>query len=83
MQDSGNCLRFLRKQRNLTQADLAQALGIAERTIIRWEKGYVVIPRPALETLAQFFQVAPTDIAPDLAEIRRVSDIEPVAIEGD
>ena len=83
MQDGGNCLRLLRKQHKLTQAELAEALGIAERTIIRWEKGYVVIPRPALKILADFFKVAPTDLAPDLAQIPSVSDIDaiPVAVE--
>lgn len=62
-----NCIRELRRQRGLTQVQLAAALEVNEITIVRWEKGYSPISRQSLAKIAQFFQVAQTDIEPDLA----------------
>jgi DNA-binding XRE family transcriptional regulator len=47
-------LKEMRKARGMTQAQLAEAIGVTATTIVRWEKG-VVKPRPnhrmALEVL--------------------------------
>jgi DNA-binding XRE family transcriptional regulator len=47
-------LKEMRKARGMTQAQLAEAIGVTATTIVRWEKG-VVKPRPnhrmALEIL--------------------------------
>lgn len=41
---NGTELRHWRKQRRLTQADLADLLGIAPLTVLRWERGQQGIP---------------------------------------
>lgn len=61
-----NRVRELRKARGLTQLELATALGVNEITIVRWERGYSDLPRDTLHRIACFFQVAPSDLIPDL-----------------
>jgi non-specific serine/threonine protein kinase len=45
-------LRAQRTALHLTQAELAQALGVARNTVARWERGELAIGRPELVTLA-------------------------------
>lgn len=47
---SGKEIRFLRKEMLMSQPVLAKLLGVAEQTVLRWEKGKAEIPKPA-ETL--------------------------------
>lgn len=47
-------LRFLRKEMGLTQADLAQRLGLSDQQVARWEKGECEISSPA-EKLIRFY----------------------------
>jgi DNA-binding transcriptional regulator YiaG len=44
---SGKELRFLRKQMNLTQADLGKFIGLSSQQVARWEKGESDISGPA------------------------------------
>ena len=42
---SGREIRFLRKEMNLTQSELAIYFDVTAQTVARWEKGEVDIPR--------------------------------------
>lgn len=44
---SGDEVRFLRKEIDLSQRNLGALLGVEDQTVARWEKGTVVIPRAA------------------------------------
>lgn len=56
---SGNELRFLRKQMNLTQSELGKILGLSSQQVARWEKGESAISGPAdLLVRALFIQTA-------------------------
>jgi len=56
---SGKELRFLRKQMNLTQSDLAKLLGLISQQVARWEKGECEISGPADRLIrALFIQLA-------------------------
>ena len=50
-------LRYLRKQENMTQADLALALGIAKSTISMYECGNREPDFETLELIADYFNV--------------------------
>ncbi len=53
----GNCLKALRKQHGMTQAQLAEQVGVARQSIIAIEKGYFL---PSIETalrLSALFKV--------------------------
>ena len=51
-------LKELRKQNNLTQAQLAQAIGTNQKTVTRWENGLSEPTAFYLAKLAVFFQVS-------------------------
>lgn len=44
---TGKELRFLRKQMDLTQSELARFVGLNSQQVARWEKGEYEIPGPA------------------------------------
>lgn len=44
----GNELREWRKRLQMTQAALAEALGVTPNTVARWERGALKIGNPAL-----------------------------------
>ncbi|MDI5914874.1 helix-turn-helix transcriptional regulator [Streptococcus equi subsp. zooepidemicus] len=52
-----NRLKELRKEKNLTQKELAKNTGIPYRTIQRWEKGETDIKSDAAQELADYFGV--------------------------
>lgn len=43
---NGTLLRALRRKLNWTQAQLADALGVAANTVARYERGELKIPEP-------------------------------------
>lgn len=52
---SGKDIRFLRNTLDMTQAELAKALGTTAQTLARWEKAEVEIPATAERLLRLFF----------------------------
>ena len=56
-QKIGALLRDLRKEKNLTQADLAEKLGVSNRSISRWENGMTMPDFDLLIELADFYGV--------------------------
>ncbi|ETX10406.1 hypothetical protein OCH239_22245 [Roseivivax halodurans JCM 10272] len=54
-QMSGEEVRFLRIELDLSQARLAQLLDVTEQTVRRWEQGHTEIPGPAQRALAGFY----------------------------
>jgi putative transcriptional regulator len=44
---NGKEIRFLRKQMDLTQSELARLFGVDAQTVARWEKGETAIAGPA------------------------------------
>ncbi|WP_423215872.1 helix-turn-helix domain-containing protein [Streptococcus equinus] len=52
-----NRLKELRKEKKLTQEELAKILGISKRTLAYWEKGESRIKTEKAEKLADFFEV--------------------------
>ncbi len=54
----GQKLKALRKKQNLTQAQLGEALGVAQRTVASWEQETRQPDLDTLVALAKFFQVS-------------------------
>lgn len=61
-QKIGVLLRDLRKEKNLTQAELAEKLGVSNRSISRWENGITMPDFDLLIELADFYGVDVRDI---------------------
>ncbi len=53
----GACLRDLRKEKGLTQEQLAEQLNVSQRTVSRWETGSVMPDIEVLLALADFYEV--------------------------
>ena len=58
MKEINHILQELRIDRDLTQKDLANYLGIAQQTYSNYETGTREIPIPILIQLIQFYQVS-------------------------
>lgn len=54
----GKFLSLLRKEKNLTQEQLAEKLGINNKTISRWETGNYMPPIEMLLELSKFYEVS-------------------------
>ena len=53
----GAFIKTLRKENNLTQEQLAEALGVSNRTVSRWETGNNIPDLDMLIILADYFDV--------------------------
>ena len=51
----GSFLAELRKENNLTQAELGEKLGVTNKTISRWETGNYMPPVEMLEELSNMY----------------------------
>ena len=58
----GGFLKELRKEKNLTQEQLAEMLGVSGRTVSRWETGFNMPDISLLVELADFYDVSVPEI---------------------
>ena len=59
----GERIRMLRKQHNMTQADLARRLDVGRSAVLKYEKGEVEnLPKATIEKMAVLFGVSPAYI---------------------
>jgi transcriptional regulator with XRE-family HTH domain len=66
MQDDsmGRRIKQLRKDRGLTQRQIATIFGLTEMAISRWENDHVNIPSKRLIEIAAWFDVPVDDLCP-------------------
>ena len=55
---TGALIRALRKERNMTQKDLAERLHITDRAVSKWERGLCAPDISLLEPLAEALGVS-------------------------
>lgn len=70
----GNRLLSLRKRSGLTQAELAEAAGLSERTYADIERGTVNMRTQTLMRICQAMDVTPNDILTDAAVAMRLDN---------
>lgn len=58
----GQFLTELRKENNMTQAQLGEKLGVSNKTISRWETGTYMPPVEMLQLLSDMYQVSINEI---------------------
>ena len=64
MAGSCNQIRFFRKQRGLTQSQLAEAIGETRQTVYKYETGIVrSVPAHKLEKIASVLACTPAELA--------------------
>lgn len=62
LSEIGSFLKELRKEKNLTQEQLAEKLGITNKTISRWETGTYLPSVEMLQILSEFYDVSINEI---------------------
>lgn len=60
--DIGNFLYQLRKEKELKQRELAEALHVSDKAISRWETGTGIPDVGSLQSLSEFFEVSINEI---------------------
>lgn len=61
----GTKIVMLRKQKGMSQGNLADRLSIHQSMVTRWEKDKVIPKRETLVKLAQIFEVKPEELLDD------------------
>lgn len=62
MQKVGTFLSELRKERNLTQDELGEQIGVTNKTVSRWENDNYLPPVEMLQILSKLFDVSINEI---------------------
>ena len=57
-QTLGNKIAALRKERNMTQAELAQKMGVTDKAVSKWERELSCPDVSSLPRLAQVFEIS-------------------------
>ena len=70
----GERLKQLRKERKLTQTELAIAIDTTQSTIYKYEKGIQNVPMSVLTKIANYFEVSIDDLAGTLIETTEPSE---------
>ena len=71
---TGNFLKELRKEKGLTQEQLAEQMGVARRTVSRWETGMNMPDLDLLTEMAEFYQVDLREIMAGERKDRRMDE---------
>ena len=62
MQKVGAFLAELRREKNLTQDELGERIGVTNKTVSRWENGNYLPPVEMLQILSEFYGVSINEI---------------------
>ena len=78
----GNFLRELRKEKNMTQEQVADRLGVSGRTISRWETGAYMPDISLIVDIAEMYDVDVRDIIDgERKDINMNSEVKEVAVK--
>ena len=78
----GNFLKELRKEKNWTQEQVADKLGVSGRTISRWETGAYMPDLSLLVDIAEMYDVDVRDIIEgERKDINMNSEVKDVAVK--
>lgn len=71
-----SALKKLRVLQNLTQQDLADALGVSIETVSNWERGKTIptLTIPQFKTLLRMLKVTPEELPDDFGAIEETGN---------
>ena len=72
----GAFIKALRKDKNLTQEQLAEVLGVSNRTVSRWETGSNIPDLDMLIILSDYFDVEIKDLIDGEKSVEQKSNTE-------
>ncbi|MDE7105767.1 MAG: helix-turn-helix domain-containing protein [Anaeroplasmataceae bacterium] len=81
----GNFLTDLRKEKDLSQTDLADIIGVTFQAVSKWERGEAIPDISILEKLASFYNVSIDEIIKGEASVQqeKVTNKQEVIVETD
>lgn len=82
MENFGNFLYELRKEKGMTQADLALALGVTNKAVSKWETGEAMPETSLLLPIARIFDVTCDELLAGKRSEKERSDDEDDDLEG-
>ncbi len=59
---TGALIRVCRKEKNMTQLDLAMQIGVTQKAISKWETGHGMPDTGIIESLAEALSLSPTEL---------------------
>ena len=62
MNKTGRLIEQMRKEKNMTQADLADAVGVSKQAVSNWERGKRCPDVTLIEDLSRVLGVSPAEI---------------------
>ncbi|MBC8570691.1 helix-turn-helix domain-containing protein [Zongyangia hominis] len=65
----GEKINDLRKQKNMTQDELAEKMGVSSQAVSKWEKDLSIPDLPVLIELADFFHISLDDLVRERKDI--------------
>ena len=68
MKTIGEKINTLRKQRNMTQDELAEKMGVSSQAVSKWEKDLSIPDLPVLLELSDFFHISLDDLVKEKEE---------------
>ena len=75
----GDRLRELREDRNLSQTEVANKIGITKQNLYKYENGIIEnIPRDKIEALANYYDVSPSLIMGWNKDLENIPGINPI-----
>ena len=77
----GGFLKELRKERNMTQQQLAEQLNVSTRTVSRWETGTNMPDISVLVELAEFYDVSIPEIIDGERKSGKMEEIKETALK--
>jgi transcriptional regulator with XRE-family HTH domain len=72
----GRELRIHREQRRLSQARLAETVGLRRTSLVNIEAGRQRLPLHVLYALCSVLEIEPSDVLPGIAEVRLPSEAD-------
>ena len=78
----GNFLKELRKEKNLTQEQLAEKLNVSGRTVSRWETGTNMPDISLLNEIAEFYDVSIPEIISGERKSETMNDVVKEVAQG-
>ena len=79
---TGNLIRELRKEKSMTQKDLADLLHITDRAVSKWERGLCAPDISLLEPLAELLNVNVTELISGECNMEEIKGVEEKVIEA-
>ena len=76
---TGNTIRVLREKKQITQKELAQILGVCDKTISKWENGLSVPDSDMLIAISEALETSVSTLLGETAAVPEAGDLKAIS----